>query len=66
MLQTIHLYIPNRLQGGARSLLVTPFLVLTRIAALMGAAVFYRLDLRWKISSAGFPKNYVVVATKPN
>ncbi len=66
MLQTIYMYLPNRIPGGAASLLVTPFLLLTRIAALMGAAIFYRLDLRWKISSAGFPKNYVVIATKPN
>jgi SAM-dependent methyltransferase len=67
MLQTIHLYIPNRLRGGGMgSLVVMPFLFLTRIAALVGAAVFYRLDLRWKIIGAGFPKNYVVVASKPN
>jgi hypothetical protein len=30
------------------------------------AAVFYRLDLRWKVTHLGFPKNYVIFAGKPD
>lgn len=65
MLQTIHLYMPKRFRGGVSSMFLTPVLVCTRILALIAAAAFYRLDLRWKVTSAGFPKNYVVVAMKP-
>jgi SAM-dependent methyltransferase len=65
MLQTIHYNIPSRIEGGASAFFLAPFLLLTRTVALIAAAIFYRLDLRWKISNAGFPKNYVVMATKP-
>jgi hypothetical protein len=64
MLQTIHRYTSNRVKGSVASLLFTPLLLLIHTAALIDAAIFYRLDLCWKISGAGFPKNYVVTATK--
>jgi SAM-dependent methyltransferase len=66
MLQTIFLYMPMRYRGPLLiAVLVTPFLIATKVFALMAAAVLYRLDLTWKITHLGFPKNYVVTATKP-
>lgn len=62
MLQSMYSYLPNRIEGGAIPLLLTPLLILMRLAALLASAIFYRLDVRWKITNAGFPKNYVVVA----
>ncbi len=64
MLQTVFLYVPNRITGSAILLVLAPLLIFMRLAALLGSAIFYRLDMRWKITAAGFPKNYVVVASK--
>jgi SAM-dependent methyltransferase len=44
---------------------VSVFLSGVRALALGLAGVFYRLDLRWKVTGAGYPKNYVLVAKKP-
>ena len=65
MLRTIHFYLPNAVAGAPISWLLAPFLFMIRWSALLGAAIFYRLDMRWKVTGAGFPKNYVVLATKP-
>ena len=46
-------------------LLISPFVLLTKIGSLLLAAVFYRLDMVVKIVNVGFPKNYVVIAVKP-
>ena len=43
----------------------TPFLLLTKAAAVVAAAVLYRLDVVTKVTGAGFPKSYVIFATKP-
>ena len=66
MLQVMHLYLPAKFQGAPPlAFLTTPFLVLVKAVSLFAAAVFYRLDLRWKVTHCGFPKNYVIFAKKP-
>lgn len=65
MFQTIFLYMPMLYRGSPLiAILATPFLMATKVFALIAAALFYRLDLTWKITHLGFPKNYVVIATK--
>jgi hypothetical protein len=67
MFQVMSRYLPARLQG-ARSIafLATPFLVIIKTLSLFAAAVFYRLDLYFKVTHLGFPKNYVIFAAKPD
>jgi SAM-dependent methyltransferase len=67
MFQVMSRYLPARLQG-ARSIafLATPFLVIIKTLSLFAAAVFYRLDLYFKVTHLGFPKNYVIFAGKPD
>ena len=66
MFQTMYYYLPARLRGSPfLSLFATPFLIATRAIALFAAAILYRLDLCWKVTHIGFPKNYVVMARKP-
>lgn len=45
-------------------ILVWPVLLAVKCAALLLAAVFYRLDVACKITDRGHPKNYVVLASK--
>jgi SAM-dependent methyltransferase len=66
MLQTILMYMPWRYRGPwLLSFTITPLLLATKVFALFCAAALYRLDLKWKITNIGFPKNYVVIAAKP-
>ena len=53
---------------GSRGVAVvaTPLLFMIKTASLFAAAALYRLDLRWKVTDLGFPKNYVIVARKPD
>ena len=56
---------PRRVTTGPRLLYVAPLLVLTRLGARFLAGAFSRADLRWKYTRSGHPKNYVLVAFKP-
>lgn len=37
----------------------------TKTLGLLMAGLFYKLDNEWKFTGAGYPKNYVMVASKP-
>jgi SAM-dependent methyltransferase len=66
MFQAMSQYLPLRLKGSPiASLLASPFLIVVKLFSLFAAAIFYRLDIRWKVAHLGFPKNYVTVARKP-
>jgi len=46
------------------ALAATPFLVVAKIGSILASAVLHRLDLSCKVTAAGFPKNYVVIARR--
>ena len=46
------------------STLLLPVLLVVKVSAILLSALFYRLDLVWKVTDRGYPKNYVVVARK--
>jgi SAM-dependent methyltransferase len=59
--------LPRRVRGhglGWRVVVVGPVVMLLRWSAFWLAGLFARVDLRWKYTARGFPKNYVVVATR--
>jgi hypothetical protein len=58
-------YMPARFCGSISvAIMATPFLFIVKMVSPLAAAVLYRLDLRWKVTHLGFPKNYVIVARK--
>jgi len=66
MLETIYRYAPSSTPGsGEEALWARSFLAVIKPLCLIGAGSFYRLDLTWKITNVGFPKNYVITARKP-
>jgi hypothetical protein len=67
MLQVIYRYLPTKIQAEP-PWPYSQFLFLpsSRRISLFAAAVFCRLDLRWKVTDLGFPINYVVLAGKPH
>lgn len=66
MFEVTNLYLPTKFRGSIGiAVLATPFLFGVKMLSLFAAAVLYRLDLRWKVTHCGFPKNYVIVARKP-
>jgi SAM-dependent methyltransferase len=67
MFQVMHRYLPAKLHGAPPiAFLAIPFLVIIKTLSLFAAAVFYRLDLRWKVTHLGFPINYVIFVEKPD
>lgn len=54
------------LQGSLVGIIAMPFLLATKLFARLGAGVFSRLDLIAKIEDRGMPRNYVVLAHKPD
>ncbi len=65
--QQMHAYLPHRLRGhglGWRWWLVAPMVHVVRLGAFVLAGAFARLDLHWKYTKKGFPKNYMVVARR--
>ena len=70
MLECVSKYLPllphtENLGSALLILLIWPFVFLTKIGSLLMAGVFYRMDMMIKIVNVGFPKNYVVIAVKP-
>jgi SAM-dependent methyltransferase len=51
----------GRWQAGRTRLLLGA----TRGLGLLLAGLFYRLDMEWKYTRTGYPKNYVIIAGKP-
>ena len=67
MFQVMYLYLPATFPGSRGiAVVATPLLFMIKTASLFAAAALYRLDLRWKVTDLGFPKNYVIVARKPD
>jgi SAM-dependent methyltransferase len=66
-LQCMHRFLPRRprrLGGGVVGWLAAPLMIIVKVIAFGLAGVFYRLDLRFKTTDIGMPKNYVVIAKK--
>lgn len=55
---------PGAIVPGARGYVLAPAVALLKVIFAVAAIVFYRVDIRAPFKTAGFPKNYVVVATK--
>ena len=53
------------LEPGWRVIYLQPLLTLTRALSGFLAAAFSHADLRWHYVRSGMPKNYVVLAAKP-
>jgi SAM-dependent methyltransferase len=67
MFHVIYRCLPWTVRGSfGIALLATPLLVVTKTASVLASATFHRLDLKCKVTGAGFPKNYVVLARRPS
>ncbi len=67
MLQTMYKYVPATVEGTSNDAWwARAFLTGFRPVALAAAGAFYKMDLIWKITNVGFPKNYVIWAKKPS
>ncbi len=67
MLETIYKYAPTEVAGTSdQSVWAKAFLTGFKPIAFAAAGMFYKLDLTWKVTHVGFPKNYVVRAKKPS
>lgn len=65
MLECIYKYMPTSVPGTVpESLWARAFLAAFKPLALSAAGAFYRLDLSWKVTNVGFPKNYAIFARK--
>ena len=56
---------PHEIAPGAGGYILAPVVAVLKLMFALTAIVFYRVDIRAPFKTAGFPKNYVVVATKP-
>jgi SAM-dependent methyltransferase len=65
MFQTMYRYLPWGVRSPGIVLLAAPFLALIKLFAVLAAMLLFRLDVRCKVTGAGFPKNYVVIAQRP-
>jgi SAM-dependent methyltransferase len=51
--------------SGWRGWLAGALVAVTRLYARLARGAFARADVRWKVTKTGHPKNYVVIAEKP-
>ncbi|HEX4984502.1 MAG TPA: methyltransferase domain-containing protein [Burkholderiales bacterium] len=58
-------YRPRELGGGSGGLLLAPLMIVAKAGCAFAAALFHRLEMRVKFQRQGYPKNYVVLAAKP-
>jgi hypothetical protein len=56
---------PRRFGGGAVGVLAAAAATLLKPAFGLVGAGLHRLELRHKHTASGYPKNYVVIARKP-
>ena len=56
----------KRYIGNWRALIAYPFIIMSTIFALGLAGLFSWLDMIVKVTDRGYPKNYVVIALKPD
>ncbi|WP_233220116.1 hypothetical protein, partial [Pleurocapsa sp. CCALA 161] len=45
-------------------IVLSPFFMFCKVLFLLLSAILYRLDLIIKLTSYGYPKNYVIIAKK--
>ncbi len=57
---------PRKLSSGLMGWLIAPLIFIAKFGALAMAGVFYRLDCRQRLTTTGFPKNYLIIARKPS
>lgn len=55
---------PSQLKCGVVGYFLVPLMGLFKLASAAGSVLFHRLELRTKFTSRGYPKNYVVIASK--
>jgi ubiquinone/menaquinone biosynthesis C-methylase UbiE len=66
VLSCMYRHLPRTVPGSSPdSLWARAFLAAFKPLALSAAGAFYRMDLTWKITDRGFPKNYAILARKP-
>jgi SAM-dependent methyltransferase len=66
-LETSARYLPLRpgaIASGALGYALVPVVAALKLMFALAAIAFYRLDIKAPIKTTGFPKNYVVFATK--
>jgi SAM-dependent methyltransferase len=59
--------LPRKLTGpgrGWRWWFAAPVVHAVRLSSVGLAGLFYRMDMRWKYTGKGYPKNYVVIAKR--
>jgi SAM-dependent methyltransferase len=57
---------PKELGGGFRAYLLIPLLIVVKFFSGILSPIFHKLDVSYKITKQGYPKNYVLIATKPS
>jgi SAM-dependent methyltransferase len=57
---------PKDLGGGVRTCLLIPFLFVVKFFSGILSPIFYKMDVSYKITRQGYPKNYVLIAVKPS
>lgn len=55
---------PSQLGNGVAGYVLTPFLILWKAVCAVASIAFHRLETRIKFQARGYPKNYVVLASK--
>lgn len=58
-------YQPSAFGGGVASYGLAPFMLLLKIMFAFFSIVFHLLETRIKFTASGYPKNYVVIVSKP-
>jgi SAM-dependent methyltransferase len=55
---------PSAIGPGLRGYVLAPMMAAVKLVFALTAIAFYRLDIAAPVKTRGFPKNYVVIATK--
>lgn len=67
-LEKMAAYLPGtqkELGGSVSAFMLVPFLILVKFISRILSLIFYKLDISYKVTSQGYPKNYVCIAVKP-
>lgn len=57
---------PKEFGGGILGALSIPLVFAARISAYVLSVFFHRMEMRYKFTKRGYPKNYVAILTKPS
>jgi SAM-dependent methyltransferase len=67
-LKSMAAFLPGKtkeLGGGVRACLLIHFLIAVKFFSSILSPIFHKLDVSYKITWQGYPKNYVLIAVKP-